>query len=191
MTKEQLEEMVDELTVREVAALIRCADGQPFRGEGEIKELRKLELIMKNSWAPTELGFAVVGHLVGKDLVSGSSRGASRSSNVRTVSEGVVQRQGVCVGCGKEIKGGERCTWVSSKGMFHPGCVPGPKGKFEPEEGARVFEATSARKASCTQCGGELEKNDECVWVADVGIFHPNCINLSNVKEFANPRGSS
>ena len=36
--------------------------------------------------------------------------------------------------------------------------------------------ALAQRDTLCTACEGGIPKNDPCVWVADEGVFHPDCV---------------
>lgn len=57
-----------------------------------------------------------------------------------------------------------------------------PKGKFKVPEGCVAAEARALRDTACTYCNGTVKKDAECIWVEGRGIYHPECLELSEVS---------
>lgn len=60
-----------------------------------------------------------------------------------------------------------------------PRSTHGTKGKFTPTPDQVIEDAFAQRQAICAQCGGKVEKDEACKWVQDEGMFHNDCIDLS------------
>jgi hypothetical protein len=145
-TKEELEEIVNGMSPHEVAALMCASAGRAFAVEGVAKELQEQGLVKDGVWKPTELGREVIDELTG----------VRKGPVVKDVQE-------------PDLYDRYRRPLVNDVSSPKPGL------RLVKEE-EKMLEGVMQRDGVCCECGANLLKGEDVVWVIDEGIYHPDCV---------------
>jgi len=208
-TRGEIRDLLLTLSTADAVALVCCEAGKPFADQRTVKKLHRLELVEKASWSCTKLGLEVVSELVGipvqesapvRTAPNSIPHGPLRMPRVATpgpelerLAEWVLREHHVIHR--REpllVSGFSNETYREPDEMLEAyrdvssaeeeTAEEGAKGKFKVPEGYVAAEARALRNTTCTHCTGPLKKDADCIWVENKGIFHPGCLELSEVS---------